>query len=187
MGTISGIRTDTDYFQYSVRFLLINNQYSDQAGTSPVILLSNATLLSFIQVFEDVLICQGFIRDNNQKRHTLFISNEKIIEWHNRITDTETNIDKVYIFCSLYSDYLTMKVWPGCYRTKVRDVYLSKDLEYHLLRLGFDHIHQILPEFPERGLKRKLGRQAQDMLRTLSNYFQDRADDNNDDESEECS
>lgn len=186
MGTISEIRTDTDYHHYTVQFLLLNNQYSDQAGTSPVILLSHASLLSFIQVFEDVLQCQGYIRNNIRKLHTLFISHEKIIEWHNRINDTETNIDKVYIFCSLYSDYLAMKAWTGCYRTKIRDVYLSKDMEYHLLKLGFDHIHQILPEFPETGLKRKLCRQAQDMLRTLSNYFQDRADDNNDDESTEC-
>lgn len=187
MGTISGISTDTDYLQYSVQFFLVNDQFSDQAGVSPVILLSHAALLSFIQLFEDVLKCQACIQDNNRKLHTLFISNEKIIEWHNRIADTEMNVDKVYIFCTLYSDYLKMKVWRGRYQTQVRDVYLSKDMDYHLLRLGCDHIHQILPEFPERGLKRKLCHQAQDMLKSLSNYFQDKADDNNDDDSEECS
>ena len=186
MGTIDGIQTDTDYLHSTFQFLLLNDSYSNHSGSTPVIPLCHAALLSFIQVFQDLIKCQGYVRSDNRKLCTLFISNRKIIEWNQTPNASDTNIHKVYIFCGSYSDFLAMKAWTGCYQAKVQDVYLSENVEYELLKLGVDHIQKILPEFQERGLRRKFCCHAREMLKALDKYFEKKSENTDDEESVDC-
>jgi hypothetical protein len=186
MTTIEDIQLDTDYSQASSRLLLLNHSYSNQPGPSPVIVLSYASLLTFIGVCDNLVRCQKYIHDHKQKIITLCISDRKIIEWDNKINVTDDNIRKVYIFCNLFQDFLEMKGWNGCYRAQIQDVYLPNELEYNLLRLGVDYIRQIMPEFRnERGLYRKFSNHARELLKAIDNYFRDEIDDLDDPESVE--
>jgi hypothetical protein len=186
MGTIEDIEFDTNYSHATFRFLLLNNQYLNHIGPSPVIVLSHTSLMTFIHVFHDLILCQQHINSDNRKIITLVISNEKIVDWDNNINVTDYNIEKVYIFCEKYSNYIAMKKWDGCYKDKIQDVYLPHEFEYNLLRLGVDYIHKIMPEFrQDRGLCRKLATHAQNLLTTMNNYFQDQIDSLDDPEGEQ--
>jgi hypothetical protein len=102
------------------------------------------------------------------------------------INVTDDNICNVYIYCNLFENFIEMKRWDGCYRNKIRDVYLLDDLEYHLLKLGVDYIRQIRLEFKnERGLCRKFSNHARELLRALDNYFQKEIDSMDEPESVE--
>jgi hypothetical protein len=186
MGTIDDIQFDTNYSHPTFRFLLLNNSHSNEAGPSPVTVLTYTSLLTFIDVDNDLVRCQNYINDNKQKIITLVISDKKMIEWQNNINVIDDNIRKVYIFCNLYSDFLKMKGWNGCYRTQIQDVYLPDTLEYNLLRLGVDYIYQIKPEFKqEPGLYRNICRHARELLSALDNYYQDEIDNLDDSDSVE--
>jgi hypothetical protein len=182
MGTIDDIIFDNNYSHAIFRFLLLNDQILNQIGPSPVIVLRHAPLMVFIHVFHDLIQCQQYINNENRKMISLVISEKQIIDWNEEIKAINHNIDKIYIFCSAFSNYSAMKKWHGCYRNKIQDVYLPDTFEYNLLRLGVDYIHKIMPEFrQDRGVYRKFATDAQHLLGALNNYFQDQIDSLNDD------
>jgi hypothetical protein len=171
MGTIDDITFDRNYSHATFRFLLLNEQ---NLGPTPAIILRHVPLMTFIDVFRNLIQCQQNINNDNRKMITLVVSDRNISKWHDQINVIDRNIDKVYIFCETYSDYLAMKKWNGCYREKIQDVYLPDTFEYELLRLGVDYIHKIMPEFrQERGLYRRFGTDARRLLAALDDYFED--------------
>lgn len=190
MSTFNDIQYDTDYSQATFQFLLLYNQYLNPSGPSPVLVLPYASLMTFINVFQNLNRCQQHINNNNnnQKLITLAISDEQIIEWdNNNIRVSDNNIDKVHIFCENYADFLAMKKWDGCYRNKVQDVYLPDTLEFNLLKLGVDYIHKIMPGFrQDRSKYRKFNADANRLLDAMKDYFQEKVDSLDDELGEEC-
>jgi len=191
MASFEDIEYDSNYSLASRQFFLLYDTTipSQCAGPSSVIVLNNASILKFICPYNNLLCCRNYIHDHNQKMFTIALSDDKMNEWNddnNQIT--ETNIRKVFIFCETFSQYLAMKRWRGCYRRKIRGIYLSDTFEQKLLQLGVDYIREILPEFRrERGTYRRLCTDAQNLLQALNNYFQDQIDSLSDDGTEETS
>ncbi|CAF2883735.1 unnamed protein product [Rotaria sp. Silwood2] len=182
MKTIDDIVFDENYSHATFRFLVLDDLKINRVGPLPVIELPNALLMTFTHVFRNLIQCQQYIRDDNRKIITLFISNRNIIDWHNRFDETDNNIDKIHIFCDTYYDYIQMKQWNGCYKNKIQDVYLPNEVDYKLVKLGVDYIRAILPDFKEdRGLHRKFCTDARRLLAALDQYFEDQV--NNQDES----
>jgi hypothetical protein len=182
MGSIDDIQFDTNYSPAIFQFLLLNDQRLNQIGLSSVITLPHALLMTFINVFHDLIQCQQYISSDYRKIITLIISHKKMIKWDNEINVIDNNIDKIYIFCDTFSDYLAMKKWDGCYREKIQDVYLPDTLDYHLIMLGIDYIHKVMPEFrDDRRVYRKFGANVQNLIGALNNYFQDQIESLDDD------
>ncbi|CAF1213659.1 unnamed protein product [Rotaria sp. Silwood1] len=173
MKTIDDIVFDANYSHATDQFLLLYDHNTNRIGPSPVVELSNALLMTFVHVFRNFIRCQQYVRDNNQKLITLFISNRNIIDWNNQFDENDHNIDKIHIFCDTYFDYIKMKRWDGCYKTKIRDVCLPDDIDIKLMKLGVDYIHSILPEFKQdRGLYNKFCADARRLLGAIDKFFQ---------------
>lgn len=186
MTTFEDIQFDTCYSHPTFRFLLLKNELSNQIGPSPVIVAPNASLMTFIQVFNELIQCQQFINNAKQKLITLFISNEKIIDWNNQINIIDNNIDKIYIYCDTYFDYLKMKRWKGCYQYKIQGVYRQDQVDLNLIKLGIDYIYSIMGEYQDdRGLRRKFCTDARKLTQALMDYFQKQMDDLDESPSEE--
>jgi hypothetical protein len=178
MTTVEDIRFDGDYLQAAFRFLFLNNETLNQIGATPVMMLPHALLMTFIQVFRNLIECQQFISSHGRKMMTLLISNEKIIDWDRQIDVIDYNIDKIYVLCDTYFDYLKMKQWRGCYQNKIQDVYQHDDIDYNLLRLGIDYLHSIKKEFhSDRGVLRKICTDGNRLAEALAEYFQNQMDD----------
>jgi hypothetical protein len=68
-------------------------------GVSPVIPVPNADLMSFIQVFDNVIECQNRIR-NSEKIVTLFGYDQTMQQWLASNTDIPNNLKCMNIFCN---------------------------------------------------------------------------------------
>lgn len=183
MRTFHDIKFDQNYLYSTFQFLLINDNKNNtnRTGPVPVVALPNALIMTFINVFQDLNICRQYISEQNQKVIKLFISNSNLIDWDNVTDKVENNIQDVYVFCDTFFNYLQMKQWKGLYQNKIRDVYLTDQVDYQLLRLGVDYLHSAIPECREdRGLARLFRADAKRLLDALKDYFQDQIDSEDD-------
>ncbi|CAF3397600.1 unnamed protein product [Rotaria socialis] len=183
MRTIDDINFDRNYLHPTIRFLLLDDLTTNRVGPTPVIPLPNALLMTFVNVYNNLMQCQLYIRNENRKMIKLCISNRNIMDWDNLNNEMHSNVNEVYIFCDTFYDYTLMQRWNGCYQDKIRGVYLPDQVDHKLLKLGIDYIYSILPEFQEdRGLSRIFRADARRLLDALREYFQDQMDENDDDD-----
>jgi hypothetical protein len=176
MATINDIQFDRDYTQASTHFLLLYHRHLDQPGPSVVVPLSHAHLLRFIHHFHDLFECKQHVSSNLAKMITLFVAENKLLDWHNSINDIDPNVFRVFIFCDTYHGFLKMKAWNGCYHEKVRDVFMREKLEYQMLYVGLDYIKTTCDEFREdNGVRDKFMADGGRVADALGSFFGQKA------------
>ena len=147
MANIDDIQFDRDYSHASTHFLLLYHPHVDQPSHSVVVPMSYTQLLTFIHHFHNLFECQQHVSSNLSKMMTLFVSDNKLVDWHNSTNDIDPNVFRVFIFCNTFQGYRNMINWKGCYYEKVREVFRGDDLEFKLLYVGLDYIKSAVMSF----------------------------------------
>lgn len=188
MYTIDDIQFDNNYAHASRLFLLLHDHSDFQDGTSLVVDLPHAKLLTFVRTVSNLLNCQEFISNQPNKMITLFTNNRKLATWNDQNNETTFNLRELYIFCDGLHSLSRMVRWNGCYKDRVKDTFMHDDLDYELLYVGIRHIKKSSKEFPEdSGLHRKFLLDGQRISMALGNWFGHRASFNDAKLSEEAS
>jgi hypothetical protein len=173
MNTIDDILTDKDYSLASIIFSLLHDH---PIGVSIPIELPHARLLTFIQRFHDVSTYQQYINNNRQKMMTLFLNNNKLLDWDRNRNDIDHNLCDIFVFCDTFRNYLDMNKWKGCYRERIRKVFMHDKLDYQLLYVGLDYLITICEEFHEDdGLREKFCADGRRIAAALGDRFGQRA------------
>lgn len=151
--------------------------YQEFGVTIPVS-LPNAQLMSFIQVFNDILRCHKHIDRNPRKMITLFIYNENIQQW--LLTNNlpiPNNIEKIKIFCPS-NEQLFFTNWIQryihLYKKCTFEIIALEDLNYRLLLYGADLLKKPRLFFPsDENLQDAFNIDYKNICQTLANHFLD--------------
>jgi hypothetical protein len=146
--------------------------------------LSNADLMSFIQVFENTTRCQNHIMMNNQKEIILF-TYEDNMQWliQNSYLDRIPQVQKINIFCSSLEDQKFWSMHTRRYRGRIEEPFLYNKLNINLLLFGLNHLKKLYKcqEFSsDIGIQNRLREDRRNISAALANYFLEQANNNND-------
>jgi hypothetical protein len=145
MTTINDIEFDANL--YSQFDSWITTLYQINEGIALAIPLNNINLFRFIQHFNEIIPCQHFIKNNDQRTFTLFTYSDNIDTWlwnNNPIPD---NLEQIIIFCPFADDRQYFRKWTRRYTRKVIDIITCKALERELLIFGMRYIDNLCSNF----------------------------------------
>jgi hypothetical protein len=141
-------------------------------GVSMVIPVPNADLMSFIQVFDNVIECQNRIR-NSQKKVTLFGYYENMQRWLAHDINIPNNLECVKIFCGS-DDCFFVNGWAGNHIKRHKNtafhIITFEELNHQLLSFGYRYIQKLRKQFKnDFGVLNLLDQDYREICKTLGN------------------
>ncbi|CAF1124013.1 unnamed protein product [Adineta steineri] len=153
MSTIDNITFDDTIYSRGNHSALILHQ-KDESNRS--ISLPNAQLMTFLQPFKDMILCQNYIKNKEeeeqqqqQRRHefTLFAYSENIYTWLWNNNVIPQNLNNITIFCLSDNDKKFLTDWARRYTQRVKEVITCDKLERELLFFGMKFIEKMRSEY----------------------------------------
>ncbi|CAF0827719.1 unnamed protein product [Adineta ricciae] len=147
----------------------------EQNGVSLVIPLPNANVMSFIRPFNNTVQCQQFAEANLQKMITLFVWDDNMKDWLNRVTNIPVSLHEIKIFCNS-NDQPFLDAWLqryiNRYTTVTFEIIPYEELNYSLMIFGIAHLKKLHADFQQNSpLYPQLNRNYKRICRALANYF----------------
>ena len=168
MPSIVDIDPDPFYQQPSDWTLLLY----ELEGTSLVIPLANAQLMSFLQVFEKIKKCRERILERNERMITLFAYSGNIEKWWATYQDdTPFNLQEIHVFCNEEKDVLWMNTYTGRFKSIIKQKFVYDRLNEKLLYYAIGLIDRVISEFQQHESDLKNIRKQ--LSRALSDHFGD--------------
>lgn len=178
MPTISDIRSDkyqTWFDDFPALTLLV---YQELDGPSPVISISDADLLSVIQVFNNITACQNCVSENFGKIITLFGYDGNIQQWLRGCRILPNNLESVKIFC-FSDDWFFVTSLIENYRKRFTNVDFNiiafEDLNHELLSYTLKYLKVLRIRFKNSPIIYELDYDYEQIRRTLENHGRERA------------
>jgi hypothetical protein len=177
MLSIENIKSDKydSIFDHFISWALLLYQLDE---VSPVIPVPNADLMSFIQVFDNVIECQNRIR-NSQKLVTLFAYDKNMYQWLTSNTDIPNNLKYMNIFCNP-EDWFFLTGWAGNYIDRLKNtvfhIITSEHLNHKLLSFGAKYLRELRKQFQnDLDTWNSLDQHYKDICETLENRASQKA------------
>ena len=142
MTTLTGIHFNGELFlKFDYQLVIL----FEITGVNPVLPIIDIDLLTFVQHFDKIISCQNFIRENNQRKITLFIYCDNIQTWIWNGDSIPDNVDQIIVFCPCANDKSVFLNWANRYVRKEKEthIYTFDQLEYGLLVFGMNYICEL--------------------------------------------
>lgn len=158
----------------------------DQQHPYITIQLTTSEPFTFIRLFDNIVECQDYIRQNVQKQITLFISSIHVINVP-ALFDCE-HLRDIYIFCMLPRHKSFVSRYLHSIQHKVRNIFMFEKLECELLLHGLNHCKKVADEneHQNHAIRDLALRDGKRLAEVLSNYFATQIEQSNEQHSQEC-
>ena len=133
--------------------------------------LTTSEPFTFIRLFDNIVECQDYIRQNVHKQITLFISSANVIGM--RALFACNQLRDIYVFCMLPRHKPFFSRYLQDVQHKVRNIFMYDKLECELLLHGVNHCRKVADqnERENHAITTLALRDGERLATVLSNYF----------------
>ncbi|UJR24454.1 hypothetical protein I4U23_005830 [Adineta vaga] len=125
--------------------------------------------IKFLQYFDSITTCQGYIRNNPTHQFTLFVSEDCICTWIYNNSPIPNNLKDIIVYGG--NSGRMFKVWARRYTKNIREVLTFGQFEQYLLTFGLNHVLNAANHFTsDFGVLNLLKNDFEDICTALGQY-----------------